>query len=141
MIAGPRYVFDTGALIKLERQDRRLIRLVEHIRRGRARAVVPRVVIAEVWRGGSRQAHLARLLRLAEAPATEQLTIDELTPDRARQIGKKIGECGHDDIVDVNVALCARNQVTGAVDAVVLTADRSDILRVDPDLHPAIVDV
>lgn len=137
----PRYVFDSGALIQIEKHNRRLIRLLEHIRLGEAIGILPRTVIAEVWRGGSRQARLAKLLNLGELSNPGQLTIDELTPERAKEIGKKIGECGHDDIVDVNVALCARHPLTGQINAMVLTADRGDLLRVDGELRKSIVEV
>ncbi|MFC0862475.1 PIN domain-containing protein [Sphaerimonospora cavernae] len=139
MIRSPRYVFDTGALIQLERGDRRLREILKRVTKAEAEAIIPQTVIAEVWRGGPRQARVAALLKLADDASAEAVSIDELTPERSRQIGKKIGESGHDDIVDVNVALSARDVRSGQLRATVLTADRNDLLKVDGAL--AIIDV
>jgi hypothetical protein len=56
---------------------------------------VPAPVLAEAWRGGSRQASLSRLLRMCDTePMNEEL---------ARHVGVLAGKSGHDDIVDVSV--------------------------------------
>ena len=56
---------------------------------------VPAAVLAEAWRGGSRQASLSRLLRLCDTePMSENL---------AKDVGVLAGKSGHDDIVDVSV--------------------------------------
>jgi predicted nucleic acid-binding protein len=47
----PHYVFDTGALIALERGKPRAARFLQLVRIGRARIIVPLPVIAEWWRG------------------------------------------------------------------------------------------
>jgi hypothetical protein len=60
-----------------------------------AAVTVPSPVVAEAWRGGSRQANLARLLALCE--------IEELSYQQARAVGILAGKAGHDDIVDVTV--------------------------------------
>jgi hypothetical protein len=57
------------------------------------------------------------------------VTIDELTPDRATQIGVTIGKTLHPDIVDVHVALAAEQRGHA-----VLTSDDADIATVHPDL-------
>jgi hypothetical protein len=131
-------VLDSGALIQLERGDKRMIQLFQAIIAGRVTATIPRTVIAEVWRGGARQSRVAKLIKMAPADTPCRVAIDELTPARAKEIGKTIGSCGHDDIVDVNVALCARDPRTGRIDSVILTADQADILRVDNDLKQVI---
>jgi predicted nucleic acid-binding protein len=46
-----RYVFDTGALIAVERGKQRAIRFLQLVRLGRARIIVPLPVVAEWWRG------------------------------------------------------------------------------------------
>ena len=56
---------------------------------------VPTPVLAEAWRGGPRQASLARFLALC---ATEPLT-----DDQAKAVGALAGRAEHDDIVDVTV--------------------------------------
>lgn len=70
---------------------------------------VPTPVLAEAWRGGSRQASLARFLALC--------TSEPLTDVQAKAVGTLAARAGQDDIVDVTV-------VEGAVrrhDAVVTT--------------------
>ncbi|MCG5214479.1 hypothetical protein [Streptosporangium sp. KLBMP 9127] len=134
-------ILDSGALIQLERGHAGMISVMKLVQTGKARAVIPRTVLAEIWRGGPRQARLATLLKLAKTPRRGLISIDELTDERAQQIGRLISVCGHDDIVDVNVALCARISADDTVDAVVITADRDHILKVEPRLKDAIQDI
>lgn len=54
----------------------------------------------------------------------------------AKRIGAKIGECKHADVVDVQVALTAREY-----GAAVVTSDRDDILAVDAGLKEFVADV
>jgi hypothetical protein len=136
-----RYIFDSAALIQLERGNRMITGLLQRILDSEDEGVIPRTVLAEVWRGGPRQARLARALNRAERLRHGSLVIDELSPGRAMEIGEKIGRCGHDDIVDVNVVLCALPTGSQRTDALVLTADREDLLRVDERLKPIIVDI
>ena len=56
---------------------------------------VPTPVLAEAWRGGSRQASLARFLALC--------TTEPLTDEQAKAVGALGAHSGHDDIVDVTV--------------------------------------
>ncbi|MFE3453353.1 PIN domain-containing protein [Nonomuraea sp. NPDC059194] len=136
----PTFVFDSGALIQLERGNDTVLDAVARVSAGEAIGVVPRTVLAEIWRGGPRQARLAAMLKLADGQREADLLIDELTAPRAREIGKTIAACGHDDIVDVNVALCAR-EANGQIKALVFTTDRDDLLRVESALKTVIVDV
>jgi hypothetical protein len=48
----------------------------------------------------------------------------------------RIGECGHEDVVDVQVALAAE-----AHSAAVVTADRDDIVVVSPGLADLVIDI
>ncbi|MGV9309149.1 MULTISPECIES: hypothetical protein [unclassified Nonomuraea] len=136
-----RFVLDSGALIQLERGDQRMIELFSQVLEGQIVVTIPRMALAEVRRTGLRHSRLAALVKLADAPAATRVMLDELTPQRAKEIGKKIGECGHDDIVDVNVALCGRSRVSKRVDCTVVTADRGGLVRVDPELAHAITDI
>jgi hypothetical protein len=52
-------------------------------------------VLAEAWRGGSRQASLARFLALCE--------VEPLTEQQAKAVGALAAKVGHDDVVDVTV--------------------------------------
>src|SRR5512139_3185766 len=53
---------DAGALIALERNDRRIVALLARARHHGWALVVPEGVVGQVWRDGKRQARLARLL-------------------------------------------------------------------------------
>jgi hypothetical protein len=57
--------------------------------------VVPAPVLAEAWRGGPRQASLARMLVGCE--------VEPMSPDQARRVGELVGRANHDDVVDVTV--------------------------------------
>jgi len=91
----PGVTYDTGALIAGERNDRRMWALHAGFLAEEAVPTVPAPVLAEAWRGGPRQASLARFLALCE--------IDPLTEARARAVGVLAGRADHDDIVDVSV--------------------------------------
>jgi predicted nucleic acid-binding protein len=109
--------YDTGALIAAERNDRRMWALHAGLLAEEVVPVVPAPVLAEAWRGGPRQASLARLLAMCD--------VEEMSVHQARDVGVLAGKAEHDDIVDVTV-------VEGAArrgDAVV-TANRSHIEKI-----------
>lgn len=109
--------YDTSALLAAERHDRRMWALHAGYLRLRSVPTVPAPVLAEAWRGGSRQAQLSRLLAACD--------VEPLTEEQARNVGALAGRAGHTDVVDVTV-------VEGAVrrsDAVV-TADETDVRRI-----------
>ena len=114
---------DTGALIALQRGDERVRALLARASEHGWPIAVPAGVIAQAWRGGPRQARVARLLG---DPAVETVPLDGLT---ARAIGVLVGRCGHSDIVDVSVALCAAER-----GHVVVTSDPDDLNTVDEKL-------
>jgi hypothetical protein len=87
--------YDTSALVAAERNDRQMWALHAGYLAEEVIPAVPAPVLAEAWRGGSRQASLSRLLRMCDTePMTEEL---------ARNVGLLAGKSGHDDIVDVSV--------------------------------------
>ena len=109
--------YDTGALIAAERNDRRMWALHAGFLAEEVVPVVPAPVLAEAWRGGSRQASLARLMPMCD--------VEEMSVQQAREVGVLAGKARHDDIVDVTV-------VEGAArrgDAVV-TSNRSHIEKI-----------
>lgn len=119
---------DAGALIAIERGDRRLLRLLELARARGLTVRVPAGVVAQVWRGGRRQAMLARFLRL---PDIEYLGLD-LTG--ARAVGELCALTGASDVVDAHVALHAlRHQLS------VVTSDPTDFGLFAPDLEVIVV--
>ena len=122
------FVFDAGAFIALERRSPFLIGILDEALHGTVEVVLPRTVIAQIWRGGPRQANIGRLISAGHARGGPVI-IDELTADRTRQIGVIIGATSHPDIVDVHVALAAAGRGHA-----VLTSDDADIAAVNPEL-------
>jgi hypothetical protein len=87
--------YDTGALVAAERNNRQVWALHAGYLAEEVIPTVPATVLAEAWRGGSRQASLSRLLRMCDTePMSENL---------AKDVGVLAGKSGHDDIVDVSV--------------------------------------
>ncbi|MGI8414485.1 MAG: PIN domain-containing protein [Solirubrobacteraceae bacterium] len=116
---------DTGALLALDHPSKAVImqaRLDEARRRGGA-ICVPVGVVAQSWRG-SRQVRLARLIK------SPDVDIAIMTLSVARTVGSICAATGHTDVVDVHVALCARDRRHA-----VLTSDPDDIARIDPTLR------
>ena len=112
------FILDAGALIACERGDRCVIGAAAT---SRASIGVPirtsAAVVAQVWRGGSRQAWLARAL---------VGTVEEaLDPERARSIGALLGPAGMSDVVDAAVVDVAQ--------------DGDEIVTADPDDIAALV--
>ena len=89
-------------------------RLEETLRRGG-----PVGTIAQAWRS-SRQVRLARLLE------SRDIDIAVMTSNVARSVGLLCARSGHDDVIDVHVALCARERRHA-----VATSDPGDMLRID----------
>lgn len=87
--------YDTGALIAGDRNDRRMWALHAAFIAEEVLPIVPAPVVAEAWRGGSRQASLARMLAGCD--------IEPMSADQARRVGELAGKARLDDIVDVAV--------------------------------------
>jgi hypothetical protein len=114
---------DTGALIALEGGSTRMAVLAEEALAGRAELAVPAGVLAQAWRGGARQARIARLLR---ASVTSVVPLDTRM---ALRVGARCAATRTADIVDVSVALCASDRGQP-----VITSDPDDIAAIDPSL-------
>src|SRR6266566_869073 len=87
--------YDTGALIAADRGERRIWARHRALLSRREVPTVPAPVVAQSWRGGSRQALLARLLAGCD--------IEALDDDQARSVGLLATRAGTTDIVDVCV--------------------------------------
>jgi len=122
------FVFDAGAFIALKRRAPLLLGILEEALHGTVEVVLPRTVIAQVWRGNPRQANVGRLIS-AGRKWDSPVIIDELTAERAKEIGVTIGKTSHPDVVDVHVALIAAERGHA-----VLTSDDADIAGVNQDL-------
>ena len=116
-------MLDSGALIALERGDARMRELVRLARLHDRRTIIPAPVIAQVWRDGSRQNALARLLR---ASFVQTASLDE---PLARIVGALCGRAGTDDVVDATVVIVTRRE-----NAVVVSSDPDDLRRLDPSV-------
>lgn len=108
-------VLDAGALIALERRDRKVAGLIELARRADAGLVTSAPVLGQVWRDGGRQVALARLMPLLDVRAAG---IAE-----ARAAGRLLGCSETSDVVDALLALVA---VPGDQ---ILTSDPNDLRR------------
>ena len=92
-----RLVLDAGALIAIDRDDRRMAALVALGRRAGAELVTVAPVVGQTWRDGARQARLARAL-----PMIDVLTVDL---GAARSAGELLRATGGSDVVDALLAL------------------------------------
>lgn len=124
----PGATLDAGALIGVERASPRMQALLDEASVAGLSFAVPAGVLAQAWRGGPRQARLARFLRL---PMVEVVPLDE---PAARAAGVLCGRAGTEDVVDASVVLCAllRHDV-------VVTSDPDDLRRLDPGLRLAVI--
>jgi predicted nucleic acid-binding protein len=119
---------DAGALIALERNDRRVVAILSRAVEVGYSLVVPAGVVGQVWRDGRRQARLARFLR------GDRLQVEVLDDQRAREAGQLCGIKGTNDVVDASVVLCARRHGHRVV-----TSDPADIRRLDPAMAMTVV--
>lgn len=115
-------VLDAGALIALDRGDKRMIALLHRaLAQGRAFRV-PAGVVGQAWRDGRIQVTLARFLRSEEV---EVIPVDELL---ARACGELCGATGSHDVIDASVVIIARKRRDPIV-----TSDPNDLRRLDPE--------
>ena len=115
---------DAGALIAFERNDRAVVAIVARAREHNIPLAAPAGVVGQVWRDGSRQVRLARLL------GSDLVDVVPLDDARARAAGQLCGVAGTHDVIDASVVLCARQRSHG-----VLTADADDLKRLDSSLR------
>lgn len=116
-------VFDTGALIALDRGDRPIVVLVAEARRSRETITVPAGCVAQAWRTPARQARLSSFLRL---PNVRVVALDDA---EARRVGLLLAGSRTKDVIDAHVAICAHR-----LGQVVLTSDPSDIAKLAPSI-------
>jgi hypothetical protein len=94
-------LLDAGAFVAVERGDRGLVALATRERRAGRSCLTHAGVVGQVWRGGSRQAMLARLLA-----GTNVRALDE---DLARRAGVLLGTSSTQDVIDAALVLLASN--------------------------------
>ena len=119
------FIFDTGALIAIERGDKRARALTRRLAVSKIVISIPTPVIAEAWRGGGgRQARLARFL--ASGIEDRSVRIVDLDYDLARDVGAVLARISI-SIADAAVCLVALRTV-----AEILTSDPTDIRKMIP---------
>jgi hypothetical protein len=112
-------VLDAGALIAVDRADRRVIRLLEL-----AQDIhVPAGALAQAWRNPARQVRLVRVV------SSEGIVIHPLDAVSARAVGQLCAATATADVVDASVVLVAR-----IVGGVTVTSDSDDLRRLDPGI-------
>ena len=117
----PGVTLDTGALIALDRGDRRMIALLDRALAQRRNFRIPAGVVGQAWRDGATQVALARFLRTSEVeivPLNEQLS---------RSCGELCGAKRTSDVIDASVVILARERRDSIV-----TSDPEDMQRLDP---------
>jgi hypothetical protein len=110
-----RLVLDAGAFVAFERGDVRVRALLVAARKLGMDVVTSAAVVAQVWRDGSRQALVARLLAGTRVDAPDEVA--------ARAAGEVLAVSKTRDVVDALVAVLTRDGDT------VLTSDPEDLRR------------
>ena len=114
-------VLDAGALIALDRGDKRMIALLQRaLIQGRALRV-PAGVVGQAWRDGRFQVTLARFLR------SEEVEIVPLDEHLARSCGELCAPVDLPDVIDASVVILARERRDP-----IITSDPNDLRRLDP---------
>ena len=116
-----RLVMDAGALIALDRGDKRMIALLQRALRQSRTFLVPAGVVGRAWRNGRVQVSLGRFLR------SEEVEVVPLDEQLARSCGELCGATNTADIVDASVVILATAQRHPIV-----TSDPTDLRRLDP---------
>ena len=116
---------DSGALIAFERNDRRLVTFLKEAITAGADLVVPTVVVAETWRGGTHSARIAWLLSAC--------LLEPIDEPLARAAGEALGRISGAGAIDAIVMAVAARQTRA-----VLTSDVQDLERLStcfPDVR------
>ena len=124
----PGIALDAGALIALDRDDRRVIALLARTAETSERVTIPATALAQAVRRPELQARLARLVR---QPTSDVVALDRVD---ATSVGRLLAASGTSDIADAHVVICARR-----ARAAVATSDAADLRQLDPTL--TIIDV
>src|ERR1051326_2769617 len=117
-------VLDAGALIALDRGDKRMIALLRRALAQDRAFRVPAGVVGQTWRDGRVQVTLARFLR------SEEVEIIPLDEQLARSCGELCGATNSPDMIDASVVILARERRDPIV-----TSDPHDLRRLDPSAH------
>lgn len=108
------YVFDAGALIALDRSDRRMWARYKLALDEERDVHVPAVVVAQAWRDGRHQVRLARALAGCR--------VDPVGLTTSKAAGVLCGKARTSDVIDATVVVMA-----AALRAIIWTSDPRDI--------------
>lgn len=114
--------YDAGALVAADRGERRIWARHRALLAARSVPTVPAPVVAQAWRGGSRQALLAQLLRGSD--------VEALDDDLARAVGALAAKAGTTDVVDACVTEGALRRHD-----VVISSDPDDLRAIAVAVH------
>ena len=106
--------YDTGVLLAAERGERSTWSRHRGLLLHGVVPMVPAPVLAQAWRGGSRQARLTQLLAGCQ--------VEPLLEEHAKAVGRLLGEARHADITDGAVVEGAARRGD-----LIVTGDRPDI--------------
>lgn len=118
------FTLDAGALIAIDKGDRRVVASVSDALAKEMQITIPAGALAQVWRGGGRQARLARVL------AGEGIDIEPLDERLARAAGRLCALTGTRDVVDASIVVGAKDRGD-----VILTSDVDDLRRLDAEIE------
>ena len=114
--------YDAGALLAADRGERKMWARHRAVLELRQVPTVPAPVVAQGWRGGSRQARLSRLL--------VGCNVEELDDGQARRVGELLANAARADVVDATVVEVAlrRNDI-------VVSSDPDDLHVLAASVH------
>jgi hypothetical protein len=124
----PGLTLDTGALISIDRGERRIAILIASTVAVGGRVTIPAAVVAQAIRRPERQVGLLRLVRHEN---TDIVCLDER---EAVAVGRLLAHSRTSDVIDAHVVVCARR--TGQS---VVTSDPTDIHRLDVSINLVVV--
>ena len=117
----PGITLDAGALIALDRGNKRMIALLDQALMQHRNFRIPSGVVGQAWRDGRTQVALARFLR------TEEVEIVPLDQELARSCGELCGATGTSDVIDASVVILGRERRD-----IIVTSDPDDLRRLNP---------
>lgn len=103
---------DAGAMIALDRNDRRVIVLLARAVETNSRVTISSSALAQAIRRPERQARLSRLIR---QPTSDVVPLDRVD---AVNVGRLLAASGTSDVVDAHVVVCARRSAQRVVTSV-----------------------
>jgi hypothetical protein len=116
--------FDAGALIALDRGDRRIVALLDRLAASNGTLTIPASALSQAVRRPERQIRLSRLVR---QPSTNVVPLDRVD---AVHIGRLLTASGAADVIDAHVVICGTRTRTRIV-----TSNPDDLRALDPSVE------